>query len=143
MFENVNRNPNIHDLRKFALTLLLGMPVVGGIWTGIIWWSQDILNLWILAVFSAIGIMACSLSLISKPAGRLIYICWHTFGAIIEMVISLVSTLIMYYLTIVPIGIIMRLIGREPLQLRIERDKETYWKDCKKNTDLKRYFRQY
>jgi hypothetical protein len=139
---DVNKNPTPHDLRKFALTMIIGMPIVGTIWTGIIWWSQDILNLWIFGAFASFGATVCILTLLSKAVGRIIYIIWHTLAAIIETVISFVSTLLMYFLTILPIGLIMRLIGRKPLPILDEKQK-SYWKEHQEPEDLKRYFRQY
>jgi hypothetical protein len=139
---DVNKNPTPHDLRKFALTMIIGMPIVGAIWTAIIWWSQDILNLWICGAFASFGATVCILTLVSNPVGRVIYIIWHTLAAIIETVISFVSTLLMYFLTILPIGLIMRLFGRKPLPILDEKQK-SYWKEHKEPEDLKRYFRQY
>ena len=138
----VNKNPSARDLRKFAFTMIVGMPIVGAVWTGIIWWSQDILNLWILGSFAIFGATVCSVTLLSRSADRIIYIFWHTLAAIIETIISFVSTLLMYLLTILPIGIIMRIIGRKPLT-QLDKKAGTYWKESKETTDLKRYFRQY
>lgn len=143
MFESVNRNPGARELKKFAWTLLAGMPVVGALWTAIIWWSQDHWNGWIFIVFASVGGVAWGLSLMSKRTGRAIYLVWHWLGAIIEATIRFISTWIMYYLTLVPIGLIMRLFGRKPLPLAFDRNKKTYWKDCQETKDLKRYFRQY
>jgi hypothetical protein len=140
---NVNTNPTPRELRKFALTMLIGMPVVGAIWTGIIWWSQDVLNPWILAWFSALGVSVCILTFLSQGAGRKAYIGWHTLAALIEAIISLLSTFIMYWLTIVPIGLVMRLFGRKPLPLTFDRSTPSYWKEYQEPEDIKRYFRQY
>lgn len=139
----VNTNPTLQELRKFTLTMLIGMPIVGAIWTGIIWWSQDVLNVYILFSFSVFGAFICILAFISKGAGRMAYIVWHTLAAVIEAIISLLSTFIMYWLTIVPIGLFMRLFGRKPLPLTFDRSTKSYWEKYQEPEDIKRYFRQY
>ena len=91
----VNKNPTARDLKKFALTMIIGMPIVGATWTGIIYWNQHILNFWIFGAFALFGTLVCISSLISSSAGRILCIVWHTLAAIIEAVISFVSTLLM------------------------------------------------
>jgi len=119
------------------------MPVVGAIWTGIIRWNQEVMNPWIIAGFSAFGVSIYTLTLLSKRAGRMAYIVWRTLAAVIEAIISLLSTFIMYWLTIVPIGLLMRLFGRKPLPLIFDRSSKSYWKKYQEPEDMKRYFRQY
>ena len=138
----VNKNPTGSELKKFALTMIIGMPIVGLIWTGIIYWTADTWNFWVFGAFAIFGTLVCLSTLASSPVGRVLYIVWHTLAAVIEAVISFVSTLLMYILTILPIGLIMRLLGRKPLTV-LDKEAETYWKDCQQPTDLKRYFRQY
>lgn len=138
----VNKNPSRKELKKFALTMLIGMPIVGLIWSGIIYWTGQIWNFWIFGAFALFGVLVCLGTWISAPLGRVLYIAWHTLAAIIEAVISFVSTLLMYVLTILPIGLIMRLFGRKPLTV-LDKEASSYWKHCQKTTDLKRYFRQY
>ena len=138
----VNKQPSSSDLKKFALTMIIGMPIVGLIWTGIIYWTAEVWNFWIFGAFAAFGALVCLGTLASSALGRILYIVWHTLAAIIEAVISFVSTLLMYILTILPIGLIMRLFGRKPLTV-LDKEASSYWKDCKESKDLKRYFRQY
>ena len=122
--------------------MLIGMPIVGLIWMAILYGSQQIWNLWIFGGFATFGTVVCLGTFASASLGRTFYILWYTMAAIIEAVIRFVSTLLMYVLTILPIGLIMRLFGRKPLTV-LDKQAKTYWKDCQTITDLKRYFRQY
>ncbi|MBH54880.1 MAG: hypothetical protein CMI18_11105 [Opitutaceae bacterium] len=143
MFDSVNKDPNPKDLRKFAYTLLIGLPIVGLIWAGILLWTGS-LHWVVFYVFAIIGIAVCVLTLLIPPAGRIAYIIWHCLAAIIEAVTSFISTFLMYVLTILPIGLIMKLIGRKPLPaMKFKQGRESYWSDHETNSDLKRYFRQY
>ena len=143
MLEALKRTPNRLEVRAFALTMLLGMPGVGLVWTGLIWLTNGVLNFWIFIAFAGAGSLVCGLSLVSKRAGRACYILWCALGALVELVVRYLSTLIMYYLALVPIGLIMKAFGRKPLPVEFDRARKSYWNDRKEGTKLERYFRQY
>lgn len=143
MLEALKRIPDRREVRVFALTMLLGMPAVGLVWTGLIWLTSGELNFWISIAFASAGLLVCALSLVSKRAGRACYLLWCALGALVELVVRYLSTSIMYYLALVPFGLIMRAFGRKPLPVQFDRTRKSYWNDRKEGTELKRYFRQY
>ena len=142
-FENLNRNPSRKEVEKFAFTLLMALPVLGLIWMGIIWLSAQALNYWVLIGFAGMGFLLCGLSLVSKRSGKTAYVIWHRLAAIGEWMITSMSTLIMYYLTLAPTGLIMKLFGRKPLPIQYDKNRKTYWMNCQGEPELKRYFRQF
>ena len=142
-FENLNRNPSRKEVEKFAFTLLMALPVLGLIWMGIIWLSAQALNYWVLIGFAGMGPLLCGLSLVSKPSGKTVYVIWHRLAAIAEWMITSMSTLIMYYLTLAPTGLIMKLFGRKPLPIPYDKKRKSYWINCQGEPELKRYFRQF
>ncbi|NIL96737.1 MAG: hypothetical protein GTO62_06250, partial [Planctomycetales bacterium] len=48
-----------------------------------------------------------------------------------------------YLLIITPIGLVMRLVGYDPMQRRFDRSAKTYWITRQPTEDLKQYFKQY
>ena len=48
-------------------------------------------------------------------------------GLLMGRVVSPVAIGIVYYLTVVPTGLIMRALGKDPLRLRFERELPSYW----------------
>lgn len=48
-----------------------------------------------------------------------------------------------YYLAIMPIGLIMRLSGYDPMHRRLDRQANTYWIERPPPADKARYFRQF
>jgi hypothetical protein len=50
---------------------------------------------------------------------------------------------IIFYLVVTPVGIIMRLTGRDPMERAFDRTAKTYWKPRRTDPDSARYFRQY
>ena len=50
---------------------------------------------------------------------------------------------LLYYGILTPIGLIMRLIGYDPLSRRLRSEDRTYWEEYSPEGDRKRYFRQF
>ena len=61
----------------------------------------------------------------------------------IGWVITHVVMAIIFYLVVTPVGIIMRLTGRDPMERAFDRTAKTYWKPRRTDPDSARYFRQY
>lgn len=52
---------------------------------------------------------------------------WMKFGLLLNRIVSPVAIGIVYYLTLVPTALLMRLFGKLPLQLKYEPEAKTYW----------------
>ena len=52
---------------------------------------------------------------------------WTRLGLLLFHVVNPVVMLLLYALAIVPVGLVMRLAGKDPLRLRFEPEAETYW----------------
>jgi len=48
-----------------------------------------------------------------------------------------------FYLVITPTGFCMRLLGKDPLDRKIDKQATTYWKEKEKHEDIARYEKQY
>jgi hypothetical protein len=48
-----------------------------------------------------------------------------------------------YFLVLTPIGWLLRRTGRDPLSLRRDVNRKTYWVDHETPADIRRYFRQF
>ena len=77
------------------------------------------------------------------PLRRPLYLGWMYVAFPIGWVISHVVLAIVYYLVFTGTGLVMRLLGRDPLQRRFEPDAQTYWVEHRPGEDLARYFRQF
>jgi hypothetical protein len=72
------------------------------------------------ALFLLAGLFAAPLL---RPLNKL----WLKFGALLHMITSPIILGIMFFLVIMPIGLIMRLFGKDFLRLRLEPEAQTYW----------------
>lgn len=54
-------------------------------------------------------------------------VAWTRFGALLHRVMSPLILALLYAVAIVPVGLLMRAFGKDPLRLRREPDAESYW----------------
>ena len=133
----INRDPTRRQLRSFAglvfplfcawLALLAhraGVPLL----------TQGLLGL---AVVAAIA------GLVSLRVARWLWL--GTMYAVfpIGWVLSHVLLAIVYYGVLTPIGLVMRLVGQDPMKRRFAPEATTYWEPHEPPPDAERYFRQY
>jgi hypothetical protein len=73
----------------------------------------------------ALGFLGISLlaPALLGPLNRL----WLKFGALLHSITSPIILGIMFYLVILPIGLIMRLLGKDLLRLGFDRTSSSYW----------------
>jgi hypothetical protein len=72
------------------------------------------------ALFS---VLAYAASGVLAPLNRL----WAKFGYLLHTVVSPLLLGILFYLCIVPIGFLMRLTGKDPMQRKFEPTAKSYW----------------
>jgi Saxitoxin biosynthesis operon protein SxtJ len=78
------------------------------------WWL-GLSALFILTTFAAPQLLA--------PFNRF----WARFGLLLSTVTGPLVLALLFYACIVPIGLLMRLTGKDPLRLRLEPEADTYW----------------
>jgi hypothetical protein len=133
-----NRNPSRRELRQFAgiwfpafFALVGGLILfkTGGLLVPIVLWTPALL-------VSIIGLV--------RPTWvRPVYLFWMYAAAPIGWLVSRLILAIVYYLVITPIGIVLRLVKRDPLQERFDPSAPTYWVPREPVRDTSRYFRQF
>lgn len=79
------------------------------------------------AIFAVLAAVTLALAFLKPellaPLNRL----WHHFGLLLGKVTTPIVMGVVYYTTIVPIGIWLRLRGRDPLRLRWDAQAPSYW----------------
>ncbi len=87
---------------------------------------------------------AVGLGVILWPAfGRAVYIGWSLAAVPIGWTLSHAVLGLVYYGAITPIGLILRVLGHDPMRRRREADPKTYWVPRQSVAKSKQYFRQY
>ncbi len=80
-------------------------------------------HLWAGAI-SAIFLLA---AFVAKPLLRPLNVLWFKFGLLLYKVVNPVVMAILYYTTLVPIGLLMRLCGKDPLNRTFDPALKSYW----------------
>lgn len=78
---------------------------------------------WALGVSAVFLALALARPGTLKPLNRL----WHLVGLGLAKVVNPLVLGLMFFFTITPMALIMRMMGKDPLRLRFEPDAESYW----------------
>lgn len=94
----------------------------------------------------AVAAISSLVAIVGLIAPRLVfplYLVWMTAAFPIGWVMSHVLMAAVYYLVLTPIGLALRLAGKDLLEKKIDRGAKTYWKERDPAPRAERYFKQY
>jgi len=74
---------------------------------------------------------------------RFIYVGWMVLAFPIGWTISQVMLVVMFFGLFAPIGLVFRLLGRDPLQRARQPEPKSYWTPKPAPADLRQYFKQF
>ena len=133
----INKNPPKKDLTTFGLLL----PAFTLILSALFYWRTGSPRApqYILAV----GLTLTALYWLLPPLRRYIYLAFTYAAFPIGFVISHLILAFTYYIVITPIGLLMRLLGRDPMHRDFDRSAPTYWLPRTQSPDPSTYFRQF
>lgn len=114
----------MHDV-KMGSERAFGFVFAGffALLSGLAWWSASSYLLYWLAASASFLIVALVAPRLLGPLNRL----WFKFGLLLNAIVSPVIMGMLFFLTITPIGWLMRLFGARPLNLKFDPAAETYW----------------
>ena len=73
------------------------------------------------------GAALICLGLILPRALKWIYLAWMTLAVLLGFVVSHVLLVVFFYLVVFPIGLLARIVGKDFLSLKLDRDAKSYW----------------
>ena len=110
--------PERRDLLNLGLVFLVALGLIGAF----VWWRGKPAGPWLVGlgiVFGAWGLI--------WPAGlKPVYKVWMSLAAILGWFMSRLLLGLVFYLAVTPIGWIMRLVGKDVLDLKMK-DRASYW----------------
>ena len=110
--------------RSFGLLFFLVFLILG------LWPLKNSLdpNLYLISISAVFLILGLTNSKILSPLNKL----WIKFGEILGMVIAPLVMALVYFIVLTPVSLIVRIFGKDLLDLKFLKEKDSYWINRKK-----------
>ena len=129
----IKSNIKISSNRNFGLVFFFIFLVVS-IWPLT---HNESPRIWSAIISLAFLILVLTRSKLLTPLNRL----WAKFGIILGSIITPIVMGVVFFLVITPIGLVMKIIGKDLLSIKYDKKKETYWiKRDKPTSTMKQQF---
>jgi hypothetical protein len=123
------------DLRSFGLQMALILGLIAG-W--VMYQNKASWLLWVTLTF-LFGISALLAPSILRPIDKF----WMKLGEWLGMIMTPVIMGVLFYGVITPIGLIMRALGKDLIDQKLDKSAKSYWIKATKTEDQSRYFTPY
>jgi hypothetical protein len=134
----INWRPGRKELRNFGIIALIASAVI----SLVLYLLKGLEVQWIL-IICCVGFIIFLSSIISAKISRIIYLGLTFVTLPIGWIISFILLAIFYFLLIMPIGFIFRLVGRDPLCRKFDSAAGSYWLPRRPPDSNDRYFHQF
>ncbi|UCD15922.1 MAG: hypothetical protein JSV34_02415 [Candidatus Omnitrophota bacterium] len=124
------------ELCQFGIVVGIGMALIGGsFW----WWGKDF-YFYFFIISAALLFFGLTAPKVLKPFQKV----WMSAAILMGWVVTRVILIVFFYLVITPIGLFMRIIGKDVLNLKIDKNTGSYWVPQESdNLDKSRYENQF
>lgn len=123
------------ELRKFGIVMTIPLGIIGGV----LFWKGNSAGNYFLILATFFLISGLLLPGILGPIERI----WMKFAEIISGVMTRVILILTLYLVIAPMGLLLRLIGKDLLKMKFEPDRTSYWEPVEKDGPCSRADKPY
>ncbi len=135
----INRDPTTRQLRQFGGLWLVALSLLA-----VLAWRSGRP----VAVVSALAALAVLVPVVGWVVPRVLRWVWIGMSVVawpIGTVVSFSVLTLVFVAVVTPVGLVMRLLGRDPLERRFEPDSASYWtlRAEEGSADLRRYLRQF
>ena len=127
---------NTKAIRSFGITFLIVLGAIGGL---LIFKGRDGGYIWM-----GIGGLFFLLGLLAPRALRGVYRIWMGLAVVLGYFMSRIILSVLFYLVVTPIGLFLRLLGKDILNEKWDKKANSYWiKRDKRAVDKKQYEKLY
>jgi hypothetical protein len=134
----IDWNPKSKQLRNFGKIALAASVII----SLLLYLLKGIAIQWCLIII-AFGFMVFIISMISLKLTKMIYLCMILLTMPIGWVVSFILMVAFYFLLLAPLGLIFRLMGRDPLCRRFDPTAKSYWLSRQPPKGPEQYFHQF
>jgi hypothetical protein len=142
----LNLNPDERTLRQFGFIALVGF----GALAACAWFEALMFRAGLGAARAPValalllaGVFAALCALIRPRANRLLFVGLSLASYPIGVVMSYLVLGVLFFAVFAPIGMLLRVFGRDPMQRGLDRGAPSYWSKAPPPRDRASYFRQF
>ena len=112
---------DVPALRNFGLAVGAVFLAIGGflLWRDVSW------GLYLIYIGAPLVLLGALVPKVLKP----VYLAWMTMAVVLGAFMTRVLLTLFFFLVITPVGLFFKLIGRDALHRKLDRDAATYWID--------------
>lgn len=119
--ENLTRKEDVQSGSNKSFGLVFaGVFALIGLWP---LFSAHPVHLWAIGSSVVLIVISFAVPKILAPLNQL----WFLFGLLLHKIISPIIMALLFYTTVTPIALIMRLLGKRPLPLEFDKEVKSYW----------------
>ncbi len=130
----INRTPDARTLRQFVVALTVVATLAA---------ASIGRNFAAAAVVAVVGTATCAATWRRTQIWKPIFVGLSYATAPIGLVVGELLLLVMYFGVFLPIGLVMKLLDRDPLERRFDRQAPSYWSPKHAARSTASYFRQF
>jgi hypothetical protein len=130
-----NKQPTVRDLRQFGLMMSGFLLLL----TAARYWRHHHWSAWLIGLAALFAIAGVALPRQLRP----IYTGWTRFGRTMGWINSRVLLTIIFLVFVVPVGLLRRVFGGDPLERKLDRSAKSYWQPAEVPTDREALRHQY
>lgn len=134
----INWNPNRKELRNFGIVAFIASALVS-----LLLYLFKGLGIQWAAIIIAAGFISFLTSMIFPKLTRFIYLGLILVTLPIGYMVSFILLALFYFLLLTPLGLLFRLIGRDPLRRKFDASMKSYWLTHQSPDNPERYFHQF
>ncbi|MFH1276805.1 MAG: SxtJ family membrane protein [Candidatus Eisenbacteria bacterium] len=129
--------PDRKELRKFSIALIVVAGGIGSVWL----WRDHRTTAFVFYLFALWGLLS---ALLFPPLVRPVHWVLTKIARALGWFNTRLILIVIFYVLFTPIGLLLRLLGKDLLDRKIDPEAGTYWIDREKEEfDRKRYERQF
>ncbi|HEY2894783.1 MAG TPA: SxtJ family membrane protein [Pirellulales bacterium] len=137
-------NPSERQLRQFGWIALVGLPLAGWLFAGKPWpiSSATTMQTIVIAGLAIAGALCAALAATRPRFLRTPFVVAMLLALPVGMIVSELILAAIYFLVFAPVALFFKLIGRDALEQRLDRQATTYWRPKAQPNGVESYFRQ-
>ncbi len=113
------------DLRKFSITVGIAFVLLWAVFAYVIPYffgrGGDLPILW------QIGVGLAVVGTLAPPVVKPLFFAWMTMALMLGWFMTRVLLTIFFFVVLTPVALIFRIIGRDALHRKLDRDADSYW----------------